>query len=131
MFLCPSWARGAGPPHGARLPVGSGVSCSADRQIKAKITPDGIFLEALETDPHQYLPEATDDILGGEEVEINLNQPMDAIRRQLSACPVKTRLSLTGTMVVAREIAPAQLKERIDAGQGLPDYITHHPVYYA
>jgi fumarate hydratase class I len=119
------------PRHGASLPVGIGVSCSADRQIKAKITPDGIFLEALETDPHQYLPEATDDILGGDVVEINLNQPMDAIRRQLSACPVKTRLSLTGTMVVARDIAHAKLKERIDAGQGLPDYIKDHPVYYA
>jgi fumarate hydratase class I len=119
------------PRHGASLPVGIGVSCSADRQVKAKITPDGIFLEALETNPHQYLPEATDDILGGEVVEVNLNQPMDAIRRQLAACPVKTRLSLTGTMVVARDIAHAKLKERIDAGLGLPDYIKDHPVYYA
>ncbi len=119
------------PRHGASLPVGIGVSCSADRQVKAKITPDGIFLEALEINPHQYLPEATDDILGGEVVEVNLNQPMDAIRRQLAACPVKTRLSLTGTMVVARDIAHAKLKERIDAGLGLPDYIKDHPVYYA
>ncbi len=119
------------PRHGASLPVGIGVSCSADRQVKAKITPDGIFLEALETDPPQYLPEATADILGGEVVEIDLNQPMDAIRRQLAACPVKTRLSLTGTVVVARDIAHAKLKERIDAGLGLPDYIKNHPVYYA
>jgi fumarate hydratase class I len=119
------------PRHGASLPVGIGVSCSADRQIKAKITPEGIFLEVLETNPHQYLPEATDEILGGEVVEINLNQPMDAIRAQLSACPVKTRLSLTGTMVVARDIAHAKLKDRIDAGLGLPDYIKDHPVYYA
>ncbi|WP_283949734.1 fumarate hydratase [Limobrevibacterium gyesilva] len=117
--------------HGASLPVGIGVSCSADRQIKAKITPDGVFLEQLETDPHKYLPEATDDILGGEVVNIDLNRPMEEIRKQLSACPVKTRLSLTGTMVVARDIAHAKLKERLDAGGGLPDYIKNHPVYYA
>ena len=119
------------PRHGASLPVGIGVSCSADRQIKAKITPDGVFLEQLETDPSHYLPEATDDILGGDVVHVNLNRPMIEIRRQLSAYPVKTRLSLTGTMVVARDIAHAKLKERLDAGQGLPDYIKNHPVYYA
>jgi fumarate hydratase, class I len=119
------------PRHGASLPVGIGVSCSADRQIKAKITPEGVFLEALETDPHKYLPETTDDGLGGDVVAIDLNRPMDEIRRQLSACPVKTRLSLTGTMVVARDIAHAKLKERLDSGAGLPDYIKDHPVYYA
>jgi fumarate hydratase class I len=119
------------PRHGASLPVGLGVSCSADRQIKAKITPDGIFLEQLETDPSKYLPETTDDALGGDVVRIDLNRPMTDIRRQLSAYPVKTRLSLNGTMVVARDIAHAKLKERLDAGQGLPDYIKDHPVYYA
>jgi fumarate hydratase class I len=119
------------PRHGASLPVGLGVSCSADRQIKAKITPEGMFLEQLETDPHKYLPEATDDILGAETVRIDLNRPMAEIRRELSAYPVKTRLSLNGTMVVARDIAHAKLKERLDSGQGLPDYIKDHPVYYA
>jgi len=119
------------PRHGASLPVGIGVSCSADRQILAKITPDGVFLEQLETDPAQYLPEATDSILGGDVVQVDLNQPMQAIRRQLSAHPVKTRLALTGTVVVARDIAHAKLKERLDRGEGLPDYIRDHPVYYA
>ena len=119
------------PRHGASLPVGIGVSCSADRQIMAKITPDGVFLEQLETDPAKYLPETTDDILGGDVVAVDLNRPMAEIRRQLSAYPVKTRLSLTGTMVVARDIAHAKLKERLDRGEGLPDYIKDHPVYYA
>ena len=119
------------PRHGASLPVGIGVSCSADRQIKAKITPDGVFLEQLETDPSKYLPEATDDILGGEMVRVDLNRPMAEIRKQLSGFPVKTRLSLNGTMVVARDIAHAKLKERLDAGGGLPDYLKNHPVYYA
>lgn len=119
------------PRHGASLPVGIGVSCSADRQIKAKITQEGVFLEALETDPGKYLPEATADILGGEVVAIDLNRPMADIRQELSRYPVKTRLSLTGIMVVARDIAHAKLQERLDAGQGLPDYIKNHPVYYA
>ncbi len=119
------------PRHGASLPVGIGVSCSADRQIKAKITPEGVFLEALETDPHKYLPDATDDTLGGDMVEVNLNRPMADILAQLSSFPVKTRLSLTGTMVVARDIAHAKLQERLDAGEDLPDYIKNHPVYYA
>ena len=119
------------PRHGASLPVGIGVSCSADRQIKAKITPDGVFLEQLETDPSKYLPEATAADLGGEAVAIDLNRPMLDIRRQLSAYPVKTRLALTGTMVVARDIAHAKLKDRLDAGGGLPDYLKDHPVYYA
>ncbi len=117
--------------HGASLPVGIGVSCSADRQIKAKITPQGIFLEQLETDPAKYLPETTDDHLPDESVAVDLNQPMADIRALLTKLPVKTRLSLTGTMVVARDIAHAKLKDRLDAGQGLPDYLKNHPVYYA
>ncbi len=119
------------PRHGASLPIGIGVSCSADRQIKAKITPQGVFLEALERDPHKYLPETTAEDLGAEVVRVDLNQPMDAIRKLLSQYPVKTRLSLNGTMVVARDIAHAKLKERLDAGQGLPEYLKNHPVYYA
>jgi fumarate hydratase class I len=119
------------PRHGASLPVGIGVSCSADRQIRAKITPDGVFLEQLETDPHTYLPEATDDILGGDVVRVDLNRPMAEIRAHLAQYPVKTRLSLSGTMVVARDIAHAKLKDRLDRGEGLPGYIKDHPVYYA
>jgi fumarate hydratase class I len=119
------------PRHGASLPVGIGVSCSADRQIMAKVTPEGVFLEQLETDPAKYLPETTDAGLGGDAVAVDLTRPMDEIRRQLSAHPVKTRVMLTGTMVVARDIAHAKLKERLDSGQGLPDYIKNHPVYYA
>ena len=117
------------PRHGASLPVGIGVSCSADRQVKAKITPEGVFLEALETDPARYLPETTH--LAAEAIPVDLDRPMAEIRRQLSAYPVKTRLSLTGTMVVARDIAHARLQERLDRGEGLPAYIKEHPVYYA
>ncbi|MCW8084470.1 fumarate hydratase [Sabulicella glaciei] len=117
--------------HGASLPIGIGVSCSADRQIKAKITAEGVFLEDLEHDPARYLPETTDEILGGDVVKIDLNQPMDAIRAELTKHPVKTRVSLTGTIVVARDIAHAKLQERLDRGEGLPDYIKNHPVYYA
>ena len=117
--------------HGASLPVGIGVSCSADRQIKAKITPDGVFLEQLETDPAKYLPETTDDHLGDDSIAIDLNRPMAEIQAELSRYPVKTRLSLTGTMVVARDIAHAKLKERLDNGLPLPDYLKNHPVYYA
>ncbi len=119
------------PRHGASLPIGIGVSCSADRQIKAKITPEGVFLEELEHDPAKYLPEATDDILGGDVVKIDLNRPMSEIRETLSKHPVKTRVSLTGTVVVARDIAHAKLQERLDRGEGLPDYMKNHPVYYA
>ncbi|HEY8290572.1 MAG TPA: fumarate hydratase [Acetobacteraceae bacterium] len=119
------------PRHGASLPVGIGVSCSADRQILAKITPEGVFLEQLETDPAKYLPETTDGHLGDDSVPVDLNRPMAEVRRQLSQYPVKTRLSLTGTMVVARDIAHAKLKDRLDSGQGLPDYLKNHPVYYA
>ena len=119
------------PRHGASLPVAIGVSCSADRQILAKLTPEGVFLEQLETDPAKYLPETTPTDLGGDVVRIDLNQTMDAIRRTLSQYPVKTRVMLTGPMVVARDIAHAKLKERLDRGEGLPDYIKDHPVYYA
>ena len=119
------------PRHGASLPIGIGVSCSADRQIKAKITKDGVFLEQLEHEPAKYLPEITDEHLGGDVVAIDLNQPMDAIRVKLSQYPIKTRVALTGTIVVARDIAHAKLQERLDAGQGLPEYIKDHPVYYA
>jgi fumarate hydratase, class I len=119
------------PRHGASLPVGIGVSCSADRQILAKITPDGVFLEQLETDPAKYLPETTDEHLGDDAVAVDLDRPMAEIRRQLSAYPVKARLMLSGTMVVARDIAHAKLQERLDRGEGLPDYIKNHPVYYA
>ena len=119
------------PRHGASLPVGIGVSCSADRQILAKITPDGVFLEQLETDPARFLPETTDDHLGDDAVPVDLNRPMAEIRKQLSQYPVKTRLALSGTMVVARDIAHAKLKERLDSGQALPGYLKDHPVYYA
>ncbi|MDE8346001.1 MAG: FumA C-terminus/TtdB family hydratase beta subunit, partial [Acidocella sp.] len=117
--------------HGASLPIGIGVSCSADRQIKAKITKDGVFIEALEREPAKYLPEITPEHLGGDVVAIDLNQPMAGILAALSAHPVKTRVALTGTIVVARDIAHAKLKERLDRGEGLPDYIKDHPVYYA
>ncbi|HQT39621.1 MAG TPA: fumarate hydratase [Acidocella sp.] len=119
------------PRHGASLPIGIGVSCSADRQIKAKITKDGVFLEQLETDPAKYLPEVVDEHLGGDVVAIDLNQPMAAICAELSKHPIKTRVALTGTLVVARDIAHAKLKQRLDAGQGLPQYLKDHPVYYA
>ncbi|HVE20482.1 MAG TPA: fumarate hydratase [Acidocella sp.] len=119
------------PRHGASLPIGIGVSCSADRQIKAKITKDGVFLEQLETDPAKYLPEIGAEHLGGEVVAIDLTKPMPEILAQLSKHPVKTRVALTGTIVVARDIAHAKLKERLDRGEALPDYIKNHPVYYA
>ena len=119
------------PRHGASLPIGIGVSCSADRQAKAKITRDGVFLEKLETNPAQFMPDATHQELGGEVVEVDLNQPMSEIRKQLSRHPVKTRLSLTGSLVVARDIAHAKLKERIDQGLGLPQYVKDKMIYYA
>ncbi len=119
------------PRHGASLPIGIGVSCSADRQIKAKITKDGIFLEQLETDPAKYLPEITTEHLGGEVVAIDLNKPMAEILATLSQYPIKTRVALTGTIVVARDIAHAKLKERLDRGEGMPGYMKNHPVYYA
>jgi len=119
------------PRHGASCPVGIGVSCSADRQILGKITPEGVFVEQLETNPAQYLPEIKESSLAGEVVKIDLNLPMHEIRKILSQHPIKTRLSLSGPMVVARDIAHAKLKERIDCGDGLPDYIKDHIVYYA
>ncbi len=119
------------PRHGASLPVGIGVSCSADRQVLAKITPEGVFLEQLEVEPAKYLPETTDTHLGDQSVTIDLNRPMADIRAELSRYPVKTRLSLSGTMVVARDIAHAKLKQRLDNGLPLPDYLKNHPVYYA
>ena len=119
------------PRHGASLPVGIGVSCSADRQAVGKITGDGIFLEKLETNPAQFLPDIADDELGAEEVDIDLNRPMSEILETLSSYPVKTRLSLTGSIIVARDIAHAKLKERIDRGEGLPQYFKDHIIYYA
>ena len=121
------------PRHGASLPVAIAVSCSADRQALGKITADGVFLEQLETDPAQYMPDTgtAQDIAGGEVVEIDLNQPMDEILAELSKHPVKTRLSLTGPLVVARDIAHAKIKERLDAGEPMPEYLKNHPVYYA
>jgi fumarate hydratase class I len=119
------------PRHGASLPVGVAVSCSADRQALAKITADGIFLEQLETDPAKYLPEVTHDDLDSTSVAIDLDQPMDAIRAELSNYPVKTRLSLTGTLVVGRDIAHAKIAERLAAGESMPDYLRNHPIYYA
>ncbi|MDE2735145.1 MAG: fumarate hydratase [Gemmatimonadota bacterium] len=119
------------PRHGASCPVGLAVSCSADRQILAKITAEGLFLEALETEPVKYLPEISNEQLGGTVVDINLNRPMDEIRATLSQHPVSTRLSLTGPMIVARDIAHAKLKERLNAGEGLPQYFKDQCVYYA
>ncbi|MEY3558867.1 MAG: fumarate hydratase, class [Actinomycetota bacterium] len=119
------------PRHGASCPVSFAVSCSADRQVLGKITRDGIFLEALETDPARFLPEVTHEDLSEEVVRIDLTQPMDQIRATLSKYPVKTRVMLTGPMVVARDIAHAKLKERLEAGNGLPQYMKDHCVYYA
>ena len=124
------------PRHGASLPIAIAVSCSADRQAKAKITRDGIFLEALETEPAHFLPEITDEHFSANfekdnVVAIDLNQPMEAIRAQLSKHPVKTRVSLTGTIVVARDIAHARIKELLDAGKPMPDYMKNYAVYYA
>ena len=119
------------PRHGASCPVSFAVSCSADRQVLGKITRDGIFLETLETDPARFLPEVTHEDLSEEVVHIDLTQPMDQIRATLSKYPVKTRVMLTGPMVVARDIAHAKLKERLDAGNGLPQYMKDHCVYYA
>ena len=119
------------PRHGASCPIGIGVSCSADRQALGKITRDGVFVEHLETNPAHYLPDVDQEELGGEVVAIDLNQPMDEIRRTLSQYPIKTRVSLTGTIIVARDIAHAKLQERLDRGEGLPDYFKNHPIYYA
>src|SRR5919198_3976827 len=119
------------PRHGASLPIGIGVSCSADRQILGKINADGVFVEELKTNPARFLPEVDAASLGGEVVAIDLARPMDEIRRTLSQYPIKTRLSLTGPLIVARDIAHAKLKERLDRGEGLPDYVKNHAIYYA
>lgn len=119
------------PRHGASCPVGIGVSCSADRQVLGKITKDGVFLEQLETDPSKYLPEITTDALGGDVIDVDLSRPMAEVLSELSKHPVRTRLSLTGSLIVARDIAHAKLKERLDAGEGLPQYFKDHGVYYA
>jgi fumarate hydratase, class I len=119
------------PRHGASCPVAMAVSCSADRQAVGKITRDGVFLEQLETDPARFLPDVVDEHLDGDAVAIDLNRPMDEIRAELSRYPVKTRVMLTGPMVVARDIAHAKLKERLDQGLGMPDYMRDYCVYYA
>jgi fumarate hydratase, class I len=119
------------PRHGASLPIGLGVSCSADRQALGKITGEGVFLEELEHNPAKYLPEVDASKLGGEVVKIDLNKPMKEILAQLTKHPIKTRLSLSGPMIVARDMAHARLRERLARGEGLPDYFKNHPVYYA
>ena len=119
------------PRHGASNPVGIAVSCSADRQARAKITAEGIFLEQLETDPARFLPDAAADDLSSEVVTIDLNQPMDEIRNQLTQHPVKTRLSLNGTLVVGRDIAHAKISERLSQGESMPQYLRDHAIYYA
>jgi fumarate hydratase, class I len=119
------------PRHGASCPVGIAVSCSADRQALGKITKEGVFLEELERDPAKYLPDATHDDLGGDVVKVDLGRPMSEIRAELSKYPIKTRLSLSGPMIVARDIAHAKLKERLDRGERLPQYMKDHAVYYA
>ncbi len=119
------------PRHGASLPIGLGVSCSADRQAKGKITKDGVYLEQLETDPAQYLPEMSDDAFEGDVVKIDLNKPMSEMLGTLTKHGVKTRLSLTGPIIVARDSAHRKLRERLDRGEDLPDYFKNHPIYYA
>ncbi len=119
------------PRHGASLPIGLGVSCSADRQAVAKITRDGVFLEELERDPAKYLPPVTESALGVDVVRIDLNRPMADILATLTQYPVKTRLSLTGPMIVARDAAHAKIRERLERGEPMPDYMRNHPVYYA
>ena len=119
------------PRHGASLPIGLGVSCSADRQAVAKITREGVFLEQLEHDPATYLPHMDEQTLGGPVVAIDLNQPMADILARLTMFPVKTRLSLSGPMIVARDAAHAKIRERLERGEPMPDYMRNHPVYYA
>jgi len=119
------------PRHGASCPIGLGVSCSADRQALGRITRDGVFLERLETDPSRYLPEVDESQVSDDVVEIDLDQPMSEIRRILGQYPIRTRVALTGQMIVARDLAHSRLKARLDAGQPLPDYVKDHPIYYA
>ncbi len=119
------------PRHGASLPIGLGVSCSADRQAKGRITRDGVFLEQLEADPSKYLPDVDEARLSEHVVRIDLNQPMSEILAELSRHPVKTRLSLSGSIIVARDLAHAKIRARLDAGEAMPDYFRNHPIYYA
>jgi len=119
------------PRHGASCPIGMGVSCSADRNIKAKINRDGIWIEKLETNPGRFIPDALRQQGEGDAVQVDLNRPMTEILAQLSQYAVSTRISLSGTIIVARDIAHAKLKERLDKGEGLPQYVKDHPVYYA
>ena len=119
------------PRHGASLPIGLGVSCGADRQVKCKITRNGMFVEQLEKDPARFLPDVTDHISGGEVVDINLNQPMDEVRKTLSQYPVKTRVNLSGTIIVARDLAHSKIRARLEAGEPMPAYFKDHPIYYA
>ncbi|SNY93035.1 fumarase, class I, homodimeric [Cohaesibacter sp. ES.047] len=119
------------PRHGASLPISIGVSCSADRQCKGKITKDGVFIEQLEENPAQYLPEIDAEELGGNVVKIDLNQPMEEQLKILTQYPVKTRLSLTGPLIVARDLAHAKIRARLEAGEPMPEYLKNHPVYYA
>jgi len=119
------------PRHGASCPIAIAVSCSADRQALAKITPEGIFLEELERDPARFLPEETEDTLSSEVIDLDLNQPMSTLLETLSKYPPKTRVNLSGPLIVARDIAHAKIKERLDAGEPMPDYLKNHPVYYA
>ncbi|MGP0105829.1 FumA C-terminus/TtdB family hydratase beta subunit, partial [Rhodoblastus sp.] len=119
------------PRHGASLPIGIGVSCSADRQALGKITRDGVFIEQLEHDPARFLPHVDEATLGGPVVRIDLNRPMKDILATLTQYPVKTRLSLTGTIVVARDLAHARIRERLEAGEPMPEHFRNHPIYYA
>jgi fumarate hydratase class I len=119
------------PRHGASCPVGMGVSCSAHRNVKAKIDKDGLWIEELERDPGRFIPAKYREAHHGGAVKIDLNKPMDEIRADLSKHPIKTQLELTGTLIVARDIAHAKLKDRLDSGEGLPQYFKDHPVYYA
>lgn len=119
------------PRHGASLPIGLGVSCSADRQAKGKITRDGIFLEQLETNPAKYLPDIDEEKLSSHVVRIDLNQPMEHILKELAQHPVKTRLSLSGSIIVARDLAHSKIRDRLEKGEPMPDYFKNHPIYYA
>ena len=119
------------PRHGASCPVGLGVSCSADRNILGKINEEGVFLEQLETHPDKYLPDVVPEQLSGDVVKVDLNKPMKDVLATLNEYPIRTRISLSGTLIVARDIAHAKLKERLDRGEGLPQYFKDYPVYYA
>jgi fumarate hydratase class I len=119
------------PRHGASLPIGLGVSCSADRQAKGKITREGVFIEQLETDPARFMPEIDEKKLSEHVIAVDLNRPMDEILAELSRHPVKTQLSLTGTIVVARDLAHARIRAILESGGAMPDYMKNHPVYYA